>query len=210
MKKRKIVGQRKWAQIPQVLSATCDHLGITRTHVQHTRTSAMRLLLIIAPIVLSANGVLRAGAATTLGADGTNPPGSVTWNLGISFPNPLTVHDGTGVVFQWNSGAGTHSVYQLTDASAWSSCSFTGATPLVPAASSAQFTLDTTGLAGSTVYIACNVDSHCLSGLKVQVSVVAGNTATLAPSKASSAAARDASLFGGALGLLLVAQLIRG
>ena len=111
-----------------------------------------------------------------LGADGSSPAASTTWQ--VQTYSPLSVPQGDGVQFQW-SGTTGHSVVRLVN----STCPVSNSTileTLVPEAASGSYTFSTTPFApGSTVYIACSVPTHCGLGMLLQIDVKASPASSM-------------------------------
>jgi len=140
----------------------------------------MRALVSLLPQLALIFAVLLANPALSVdvGSDGSIPPGANSWGFSLN-ANTVNVKEGDIVFFQWTSGP--HSVVEMKDQSSWASCSFVSAKILVNAASSKSFQFDTSGKGGQTLYFACNVDSHCLDGVKITLNIASSSASTVAP-----------------------------
>lgn len=116
---------------------------------------------------------------------------SVKWQVQ---PNSTQLVAGTddSVLFDFSSG---HAVVQMPSAEALAACSFTNAAVL---ATSGPFTfaVPSDTKVPTTFYFACNVDSHCLSGMRLTLVVSeapTGPSPTHAPTTSASGYTSGAS-----------------
>jgi len=120
---------------------------------------------------------------------------TVTWEVGSSDLVTHTAAVGDTLTFQYTSG---HTVNIMADQTHFTNCDFTNDVPLnnpsTPQVGPVTYTFVQTD-AGNTVYFACNVDSHCSLGLKLNVNVAAATTST--PAAASSTASNSGGGGGG-------------
>ena len=118
--------------------------------------------------------MLRYGLSLTLAGLASAANHDFVWTKGFSgqaSDQALTVAEGDTITFTWSS---THNVYKLAGSTEYGSCSFTGAT---------QQGTGTAGPVSVTVgstdeYFACQVNSHCIGGQKLHVTVTAGEKKT--------------------------------
>ncbi|GAQ78148.1 Cupredoxin superfamily protein [Klebsormidium nitens] len=132
--------------------------------------------------------------AATLGAraDLVQVGGSSGWGLGINYPlwaeqNPVYVGDVLFFVFP----PAIHTVFALPNNQSLTACDFSNSTNL----SQPNNSNVAPGLVGVNVpvsapgpdYYACEVDGHCLDGMKVAINVLPGPRPVLAPAPAPGA-----------------------
>jgi len=123
--------------------------------------AAMKAMRLVAVTVLCTIGL--ASAATQ----------NIAWAVGMA-SNTMTAATGDNLVFSWS---GSHNVYLMASETAYTGCSFTGATLL----SSSSPTTYTIPAGAGPFYFACSVGSHCSAGQKIAVSIPAPTPTPPAP-----------------------------
>jgi len=91
------------------------------------------------------------------------------WVSGFGAPanQVLEVSEGDMIKFEWSS---SHNVEQMADEAKFTTCDFSGSTML-----GASSPVTTAALTVGTHYYACSIGSHCASGQKLAVTVVASS-----------------------------------
>ena len=105
----------------------------------------------------------------------------IAWTAGFGNPDARarTFAAGTLLQFQWE---GTHNVHILPNLEAFTACNFTSAT-ILGAQSGVEFQIPSAQT--EKLYFACKVNSHCLSGQKLAVTII-DDVPTIAPSASPS------------------------
>lgn len=105
-------------------------------------------------------------AGIMIGADGSNPPGAVTWML--QSYNPLQVQQGDKVVF---AASELHGL-TMPDVNGFEQC-ILPASNLVDPTFGFTFVFDTSTVSpGQSVYFFCPVPGHCELGMKLNLTVI--------------------------------------
>ena len=148
---------------------------------------------VLGPSALDSSEVAVADASVTTVGSAPN-----YWSSIPTSPSTLTVTAGDALAFKYSS---FHNVYALPSAAAYESCDFSGAHMLADGAQGGGQGYRFVAKQAGTLYIACQVGSHCNAGQKLAITVKPASSPPPPPQPTGGGSARVVIEAGGTINI---------